>query len=172
VNFEQTILLEEVVYARNTMVRPRIFRIEIYLSAIWKGFPMPPSLAFILISKVYPVMVKIIKALITTYALLSTYYDWVERFRSRAGRGAARMYSLAKGLPVSSASVLGALSYWYFPNHETGFNLFFGQFMSKAFVVMAILILLKVGYDIVKPVEFKQPPRPWIRSRSRASLGY
>ena len=133
---------------------------------------MSPHLAFILIFKVYPKVARVVTVLVSTYALISTYYAWAERFFTKPGRRAARIGSLATDLPLALVFAVSALAFWFPPYKEPRSILSFERLVSFSSAVVAILSLIQIGIFVADPNRVKRPVCPRIRTRSRASLGY
>jgi hypothetical protein len=133
---------------------------------------MSPYLSFVFIAKVYPIAIRIMLALVGTYALLETYYGWAERFSTKPGIRAARTWTLALFLPLALAFVLSGLAFWFVPYREQGFVLWFDRSVSIASAITATFIFGRTTLLFANPHLIVRPMARRIRTRSRASLGY
>src|SRR5207248_883494 len=70
------------------------------------GRRMSPYLFFIIVSKAFPFLVKLLGAVVGSKTLLNDYYSWVERFRERPDHRSAIQWCLAYFLPLAAGFAL------------------------------------------------------------------
>ena len=107
---------------------------------------MSPYLSYVLIAIAYPIVVRVLRAWVRTNALLNTYYGWAERFSTKPGMNAARVWTLAPYLPLVLAFVLSSLAFWFAPYREQGFVLWFDRSVSIASAATAIFIFGRTAW--------------------------